>query len=267
MKITRSKFIALAIIFLFLCSCKSEFSFIQVSDPQFGFISDNKGYAEETSLYEKAVEKINELRPVFVVITGDLVNNRTNKAQWDEFRRITSKIKPRVYIVPGNHDLGHELTEADLKEFDEMFGTDRFAIGYRKSRFIGINSNLIKSEVPVLENEQLQWLQQQLAAAKGSDHILIFCHHPFFIKDPAEPEQYFNIKPETRARYLALFEQSGVDAIFAGHLHKNAEASYDNILMITTSSIGKQLGSDKPGVRLVTIKKDKIEHKYIPVEE
>jgi 3',5'-cyclic AMP phosphodiesterase CpdA len=267
MKTYKGKLIAFAVIFLFFCSCKSEFSFVQLSDPQLGFISDNKGFAEETALYEKAVEKINGLKPVFVVITGDLVNDMKNQSQWDEFRRITAKLKPKVYIVPGNHDLGHEISQDDLEEFKGMFGTDRFAVGYKNNRFIGINSNLIKSEVPALENEQLAWLQEQLAAAKGSKHIIIFCHHPFFIKDPAEPEQYFNIKPETRARYLALFEQNGVNAIFAGHLHENAEASYHNILMITTSSVGKQLGDDKPGFRLVTVKKDKIEHKYIQIEE
>lgn len=267
MKYNRGKLIALAAIVIFFCSCRQEFSFVQLSDPQLGFMSENKGYAEETALYEKTVEKINGLKPVFVVITGDLVNDRTNMAQWDEFRRITSKLKPKVYILPGNHDLGHELTNTDLKEFDEMFVTDRFAISYKNNKFIGINSNLIKSEVPGLENEQLQWLQNQLAAARGSKHIILFCHHPFFIKDAAEPEQYFNIKPETRSRYLELFEQYGVDAVFAGHLHKNAEASYNNILMITTSSAGKQLGDDKPGFRLVKINGDNIEHKYIQTEE
>lgn len=267
MKNIGGKLIAFAVIIIFFSSCKKEFSFVQLSDPQFGFISDNKDFKEESALYEKAVVQINKLKPVFVVITGDLVNDRANKAQWDEFRRLTSLIKPKVYIVPGNHDLGHELSVTDIKEFDEMFGTDRFAVGYKNNRFIGFNSNLIKSEVPALENQQLEWLQSQLAAAKGSKHIILFCHHPFFIKDPSEPEQYFNIRPETRIRYFALFEQYGVNAVFAGHLHKNAESSFNNILMITTSSAGKQLGDDKPGFRLVTIKGDRLKHEYITIEE
>jgi len=45
--------------------------FIQITDPQFGMFENNDGFEKETILYEKAVEKINNLNPDFVVITGD----------------------------------------------------------------------------------------------------------------------------------------------------------------------------------------------------
>lgn len=269
MKITSGRLIAFAVSIFLICSCKSEFSFVQLSDPQFGFIGNNKDVIEESRLFEKAVIKINELKPEFVVITGDLVNDKSDQKQWDEFKRIIARFSPgiKVYIVPGNHDMGHELTEKDLKDYESMIGPGMFSWTYGKSRFIGINSNLIKSDVQPFEQDQLLWLKKQLAEAKGSKHIVIFCHHPFFINDPSEPEQYFNIKPEIRDRYLSLFGQYGVDAVFAGHLHKNAEARFKNIMVITTSSVGKQLGDDKPGFRLVTVDGDKIEHKYFDLEE
>ncbi|MCK7531246.1 MAG: hypothetical protein MZV63_09475 [Marinilabiliales bacterium] len=49
--------------------------FIQITDPQFGMFDNNAGFEKETILYEKAVEKINILKPDFVVITGDFVHN------------------------------------------------------------------------------------------------------------------------------------------------------------------------------------------------
>ncbi|HLN56882.1 MAG TPA: metallophosphoesterase [Bacteroidales bacterium] len=249
---------------LLLVSCSTEFSFVQISDPQFGFMRENKSISEESALYEKAVSEINGINPAAVIITGDLVNDRTNATQWNEFRRITSLIKSKnVFITPGNHDIGQEPTGKDLDEFRTMFGYDRFSFMHKKCAFIGFNSNLIKAGTPGLEEEQYKWLENELSKSSGARQTFLFCHHPFFINDPDEPEEYFNIKPEVRKKYLALFARYGVDAVFAGHLHKNAVAQAGNIKIITTSSAGKQLGKDLPGFRVVKVSGDKFTHEYV----
>ncbi|MDY0099863.1 MAG: serine/threonine protein phosphatase, partial [Bacteroidales bacterium] len=69
-----------------------NFFFIQITDPQLGFLGDEASYAKEKLLYTKAVEEVNRLDPDFVVITGDLVHNNTDSAKWSEFRRITALI-------------------------------------------------------------------------------------------------------------------------------------------------------------------------------
>lgn len=244
-----------------------SFSFIQITDPQFGFISSNKGISEESILYEKAVEKINSMQPAFVVITGDLVNDRSDKSQWDEFRRITGLIKPeiKVYFLPGNHDIGQNPEAADLELYKSMFGYERFSFSLKKVRFIGFNSSLIKAETPVLMDEQYNWLEKELAGNRGVKLTILFCHYPFFIKDPAEPENYSNIRPDTRRKYLDLFSQYGVDALFSGHLHYNASGKYAETDFITTSSVGKQLGKDLPGFRIIHVEGNKIRHEYIPL--
>jgi len=256
-----------SMLMVLLISCSTEFNFIQVSDPQFGFISENKGVAEETVLYEKAVEKINALKPDLVIITGDLVHDRTSKAQWDEFRRITSQLRSKkVFVIPGNHDIGQEPSEMNINEFKDMFGYDRFSFTYKKCCFIGFNSNLIKAGTPGMEEQQYEWLKNEISKATGARQTFLFCHHPFFITNPDEPEGYFNIKPELREKYLALFSEYGVDAIFAGHLHKNAVAESGNIKMITTSSAGKQLGKDLPGFRIVKVSDETFTHEYIATD-
>lgn len=251
---------------IILTSCSREFTFVQITDPQFGFISENKGISEESILYEKAVKRINDLDPAFVFITGDLVHDRSNKIQWEEFRRITSGINAEVFLTPGNHDIGQEPTEKDIEDFREMFGDDRFSFSYKKCRFIGFNSNLIKAGTPDLEREQREWLMKELSDASGAKHIFLFCHHPFFINDPDEPEEYFNIKPEVRQEYFSIFSKYGVNAIFAGHLHRNASSQAGSIKMITTTSSGKQLGKDKPGFRVVKVGKKGFEEKFVESE-
>lgn len=265
--IYRKRFFITLFLTLLLASCSNEFSFVQISDPQFGFTGDNKSISEDSALYEKAIKHINVIKPDAVIITGDLVNDRTNQTQWNEFRRITSLIKSKeVYVIPGNHDIGQEPTENDLANFRSMFGYDRFSFSYKKCAFIGFNSNLIKAGTPVLEDEQYKWLENELSKSSGARQLFLFCHHPFFINDPNEPEEYFNIKPEVRKKYLALFEKYGVDAVFSGHLHKNAVAQSGNIKMITTSSDSKQLGKDLPGFRLVKVSGESFTHEYVNTE-
>jgi 3',5'-cyclic AMP phosphodiesterase CpdA len=205
--------------------------------------------------------------PAFVVITGDLVNDRSDKTQWDEFRRITSLIKPgiKVYILPGNHDIGQNPEVKDLEFYKSMFGYYRFSFNQKKISFIGFNSSLIKAETPLLMEEQYAWLDRELAGNKGVKQTILFCHHPFFIKDPAEAENYSNIRPETRQKYLDLFKQYGVDAVFSGHLHNNASGKYADTEFITTSAVGKQLGNALSGFRVIYVEGDNIRHEYLPL--
>lgn len=263
-KLRISVILAFTIVFT---ACSREFTIVQITDPQFGMFSENKGISEESLLYEKAINKINKLNPAFVFITGDLVHDRTNQSQWNEFKRITSLIDAKFYVTPGNHDIGQEPTEKDISAFREMFGYDRFSFTYRNCRFIGFNSNLIKAGASELEMEQREWLRKELESATGAKQVFLFCHHPFFINTPDEPEEYFNIKPEVRKEYLSMFEESGVDAIFAGHLHRNASSQAGNIQMITTSSAGKQLGRDKPGFRVVKVSKVGFGQEYIETDQ
>jgi 3',5'-cyclic AMP phosphodiesterase CpdA len=147
-----------------------------------------------------------------------------------------------------------------------MFGYDRFSFNNKKVSFIGFNSSLVKAETHVLVDEQFDWLQRELDRNKKAKLTVLFCHHPLFIKDPAEPENYSNIKPEIRQKYLDLFTQYGVDALFSGHLHYNASGKYAETDFVITSAVGKQLANAPSGFRVIYIEGNKIRHEYIPVE-
>jgi len=78
---------------------------------------------------------------------------------------------------------------------------------------------------------------------------------------------YSNINPETRKRYLELFRKNQVDAIYAGHLHKNTTAKYGNMEMAATSSAGKPHSEAPPGFRVVIVRPDGIESTYYGLDE
>jgi serine/threonine-protein phosphatase CPPED1 len=200
---------------------------IQVTDPQFGFIESNNGFSKETELYEKIVGSINRLSPELVVITGDLVNNKDDRSQFVEFKRITSKINSSipVRIVPGNHDIGANPSQKEIDVYKADFGDDKFSLRHKNSLFIGLNSSLIKAGSSENERLQFDWLKKELSESKQPEHIILFCHYPFFIKAFDEPESYSNLSAEARTKYFNLFKEIKVNAVYAGHLHENSKVT------------------------------------------
>ncbi len=245
------------------------FFIIQVTDPQFGMYESDKGFSKETELYAKAVEAINKLNPDFVVLTGDLVNKKEDRTQVSEFKRITSKIKTEIpiYYSPGNHDIGQPPSNKDISLFITDYGHDRFCFRHKKSMFIGLNSCIIKSNDPVAEKQQIDWLKKELTKSKRAKQIIVFTHYPFFINTFDEPETYSNIAIETRYKYLSLFKEYGVDAVFVGHLHNNGSATYGNMQMIITSAVGKPLGKAQSGIRIIKVYPDRVESVYYTLNE
>ena len=248
---------------------KAPWFFIQITDPQFGMFENNTGFEKETILYEKAVAEINKLKPDFVVITGDFVHNGKASEQIGEFKRITAKINPEipVYYTPGNHDIGQIPDKESLKRYRKNYGNDRFSFQHKGSAFIGFNSSFIKAGLEKQEQKQYKWLAKSLKNNQNADYVILFCHYPFFNNALDEPESYSNIGPEYRKKYLSLFEENGVEAVFSGHYHNNGYATYGKIQLVTTSALGKPLGKAPSGMRIVKIYSDRIEHEYFGLDE
>lgn len=243
--------------------------FIQLTDPQFGMFDNNAGFEKETALYEKAVAEINRLNPDFVVITGDFVHGQNSVAQINEFKRITAKIKPSipVYYSPGNHDIGQVPNEESLKKYRENYGSDRFSFRHKGSSFIGFNTGLIKAKLEKPEQKQFNWLSKKIKESRNAKDIILFTHYPFFNKTANEPTAYSNIDQEYREKYLRLFSDSRVTAVFSGHHHNNGLSTYENIQLVTTSALGKPLGKAPSGFRIIKVYDDKIEHEFFGLDE
>ena len=53
------------------------FFFVQITDPQLGF-KEKDSMEQGVKLLTETVEAINRIHPAFVVVTGDMINNRFN---------------------------------------------------------------------------------------------------------------------------------------------------------------------------------------------
>ena len=256
-----------------MASAAEPFYFIQLSDPQLGMFSDNREFVQDAANFELAVTAVNRLRPAFVVVTGDLVNKPGDAAQIAEYRRIIGKVDPSipVYNIAGNHDVENVPTTASLAAYGKIFGPDRYTFRHEGLVGIVLNSTLIHSPDKAAEalDAQESWLRTELRKAKEgkAQHIVIFQHHPWFIKEATEADGYFNIPLARRAAYLALFREFGVRYLFCGHYHRNAEARDGALENITSGPVGKPLGGAKSGIRVAIVREDQIEHRYFELSE
>jgi 3',5'-cyclic AMP phosphodiesterase CpdA len=242
--------------------------FIQLADTQFGAFTNDRDFTQETVNYEFAVANINRLKPSFVVICGDLINKVGDPVQTAEYHRITAMLDKSipVYPVSGNHDVGNEPTPETLAYYRQHFGRDYYS--FRQGDIYGIvlNSSMISAPAKVQDeaDKQEAWLKVELATAKGSGarHIVVFQHHSFFLEDPNENTQYFNIPKEQRRRFLDMLKLAGVRYVFAGHYHRNAFGQDEDLQMITNGPVGRPLGNDPSGIRVVSVLPDRLEHTY-----
>jgi serine/threonine-protein phosphatase CPPED1 len=243
-------------------------TFIQMSDPQFGMYTKNQGFAHETANFEFAISTANRLKPAFVVVTGDLINESGNAAQAAEYHRIAAKLAPgiRLFSVPGNHDVENEPTKESLARYREHFGPDYYTFQVGEITGIVLNSNLEKDvhNVPDEAAKMEAWFEAELAKATsgGARRVIVFQHIPFFLAQANEADQYFNIPLETRVRYLNLLRQYGVEYVFAGHYHRNAEGHDGALDMVTTGPVGMPIEGGKSGIRIVTVTPAGVKHQY-----
>lgn len=246
----------------------APFFFLQLSDPQFGFIDNNKSISAETEAMNKAVTAINQLKPPFVVITGDFVNNSKSKEQIAAYKSMIAQIDSsvKVYMIPGNHDIG-KVSRSSIDNYKKNYGETHFSFRYGDCAFIGIDSNIIKEEDKEREEVQFKWLEQELQKTKDARFKFVFTHCSVFLKRMDEPVNYSNFSLPMREKYVRLFQKYGVNAIFAGHLHNNAYGKVGNMEMITIGPVGKVLGTGYQGMNLVKVYPDRFISEFIALNQ
>lgn len=156
---------------------------VQLSDLHLG--SFNYRYKK----LESAVEKINHLKPDYIVITGDLVNNFAWELRgWDKvFNRLKSK--KGKYAILGNHDYGDysqwEISKAKQENFEaiqQFYKTIGFKLLLNEAEVIKKNNDQIA--IIGVENwgkppfKQYGNLEKASAQVKNIPFKILLSHDP-----------------------------------------------------------------------------------------
>ena len=243
------------------------FFFVVGSDPQFGWCESSQnlghGFVQDTATFEFVIATVNRLRPAFLIIDGDLVDDAGDPAQAAEYFRVTSKLDPSIHLynVPGNHDVDNAPTPATLAAYRKKFGPDYYTFRVGNLAAFVLDSSIIMDpkNVPDEYARQEAWLREELAKAKrdGMRHLVVFQHHLLFINSPDEKDSYYTFPLERRRKYLDLLRDAGVSYVFSGHYHRNAVAAYGPMKLVTTSAIS--CADTQSSIRIVTVKDSGIE--------
>jgi len=215
---------------------KDSYYFVHLTDthlPTHLFYEDTGSSTDESELNDlyEVIKDINLIRPEFVLLTGDLINE--GELEDFECRRnhtraieMLKKFEVPVYLVPGNHDLGGWTATpppqgTSRKEWWRFFGwrqpqipptraefyTHDYSFDYGNIHFTGLeaydNYDSYMYDVYGAESfipSQITWLQNDLAAA-GSKKKVLFYHYDF--------------KSELDLNAL------GVDMALWGHIHSD----------------------------------------------
>ena len=276
----------------------NKFYFVQAADTQLGMMyhwgtngiwpnrgTDGHPYPDskwdmEIELCKKSVDILNSLSPppAFFIVCGDLVDAyghqypEIREKQEFAFKEVYSNLNPGIPMicVCGNHDIGNSPTKESIDKYITSFGDDYFSFYKNGCCFLVLNSQFYAdaSNCPNLYQFHERWLDEELQKANslGVKHIFLFQHIPWFIKNPDEENDFFNVEKDLRLRKLEQFREAGVKKIFCGHYHRNAGGFYKELEVVVTSAIGCQLGSDDHGMRIVKINEESIEHEYLSLE-
>lgn len=266
------------------------FTFVQGADTQFGLIDFFKNnftgggvWSEDLAIFKDAITEWNALNPIpkFVTICGDLVNDmpqdphNNRSKQLNDFKNALTSLRKEIPLVllGGNHDFLNTPTNASIKEYTDQFGDDYYSFWVKGVMFIVLNVQLYKNntEAPEHYKAQDQWLDQQLLDAKSSNysHVIVFQHVPWFLHNITEQDDpMWTIPSVERQRVVNKLYQAKVRWIFAGHYHRNAYGSYEDLQMITSSAIGAQSfdgANAKSGYRLVQVEENSVNHTWINI--
>ena len=179
----------------------------------------------QTQAFRDNIYQINRLQPqpVLVVNLGDMICGPINdpkllKAEWDEFDRVTRKIKALFHPVAGNHDIWDLPSYAAYtKRYGPAYRSFSYKAGDgRKGHFIVLNSEeYVEGNPGRITGAQLDWLKQDLEKHQDAAHTFVFLHRPLW---PSLRIRSFKDNDWDKEVHPVL-AQYKVRAVYAGHFH------------------------------------------------
>jgi DNA repair exonuclease SbcCD ATPase subunit len=195
----------------------------------------NSRHEECREVFEKTIEKIKEIKPLGVVITGDVFHIKINMspksvsiAGW--FLKELSKISP-VFLIAGNHDLnekiliqgntieplieilenGFVLNKKNSKEVINLYKKNDIngIYFFKETSFYKFENGLVFGAFSMIDNEMLQLNEKE----EGKKYIALY-HNPVF------GCKMDNGLENKREDLVKITDFANFDIVMLGDIHK-----------------------------------------------
>ena len=208
--------------------------------------------------FTRAIDQINNLgyEPDFVIHTGDLTHLAT-PGQFDQVKQMMSGLRtPHVFTVPGEHD---SVDDAGQK-YRSAFGAGSVGDGWYSFDTAGVHvialvNTLNLRKLGHLGNDQLEFVEKDVARLSSDTPIIVFSHIPLFAM---YPDWGWGTDDAVQAlSYLRRF--SSVTCI-NGHVHQLFSKAEGNVTFYsgTTTAYPLPRPGDGPAPKPVTLPAGKL---------
>ena len=179
-------------------------------------------------LMERVIERVEELQPEIVVLTGDLTESGYS-FEFERAKKYVERLKcERLVVVPGNHD----ARNVGYLCFEDFFGA-RFKV----LRHEGVTVVAVDSTQPDLDEghvgrEKYEWIQKSFEEA-GED-LKIFALHHHLLPVPYTGRER-NVLTDA-GDVLKLLCDCGVQIALCGHKHVSWVWSLNEMVVLNAGT-------------------------------
>ena len=176
---------------------------------QFAIVTDRTG-GHRPGVFLQGVDRVNLLRPEFVMSVGDLIEGYTEnldeiERQWREFDGFVGALEMPFFYVAGNHDVSNQVME---QAWARRFGRLYYHFVYRDVLFLALHSE--DGASGHISSAQLAYVNQTLRANADVRWTLVFLHKPLW---------QFQSEQNGWAAVARLLEGRR-HTVYAGHRHR-----------------------------------------------
>ena len=216
-------------------AAKGSLDFVQISDSHIGFhLPANPNPAGTLT---EAIAKIKAMptQPAFLIHTGD-ISHLSKEEEWDTADQIIKGANKEVFYIPGEHDV------ADVdngKAYLARYGKKTQGRGWYSFDVAGVHfvalANVFdfkpgfkSAGLAQLGDEQLEWMEKDLAPRTASTPIVVMAHLPLWT---VYADWGWGTADAPRA--LGYLKRFGSVTVLNGHIHQIAQKVEGNITFHT----------------------------------
>ena len=212
--------------------------FVQISDSHIGFhLAPNPN---PVATLTEAIGKIKAMptQPAFLVHTGD-ISHLSKAEQWDTADQVIKTANKEVFYIPGEHD----VADADNgKAYLARYGKNTQGKGWYGFDVGGVHFVALinvfnfqpgfkSAGLAVLGDEQLEWLEKDLAHRSASTPILVLAHLPLWTI-----YEKWGWGTADAGRALGYLKRFGSVTVLNGHIHQIIQKVEGNVTFHTAAS-------------------------------
>jgi 3',5'-cyclic AMP phosphodiesterase CpdA len=208
--------------------------FVQISDSHIGFNKDAN--TDVPGTVKAGIDRIRALpkAPAFMLHTGD-ISHLSKPGEFDLADQLIGASRLQVFYVPGEHDMLVDNGASYLERYGKgSRGAGWYSFDHGGVHFVGLVNvvDLRPGGMGRLGNEQLTWLEQDLAGRSAEQPIVVFAHIPLWAVYPE-----WGWGTEDSAQALGYLKRFGSVTVLNGHIHQVMQKVEGNVTFHTAMSV------------------------------